>query len=257
MCIEKGKNLRLILPLAFLFLVGCAAPTTKVNTEKTNLASKLESNAAILGKKPEQAWVRPEFQTGDGILRAGTAFVIKKNQVKLLITAHHLFGLAGGLERNYSGKEIPQLVSGVHGVSPFEGIYATADQPIAVNEAREMQNTDLAIFPLLENSRIHALSLSKRLPKIGEKVWLIGEVQGSPEYKHLAIVEEASPNEIYYRFVKPIKLRATSGAPVISQDGKVIAMQLGGGKYEGNIFGVGNPAIAIDSLIETAIKDRR
>lgn len=210
----------------------------------------------ILGTNPEQAWVRPSFKGPDGRFGAGTAFVVSQDNAVFLLTAHHLFGPAGGLDREYEWSEIPKLVSGASGENPLGQVSVVTEKALSVKGARGMKgtqvNADLAIFPVKAESQVHAMPLAPTLPKVGDDVWLIGEVIGSSEYKHKAIVDQVSKEGLYYRFDNKIELRATSGAPIVDKKGQVVAMNLGGGEYQGAIMGIGNPAPIMNCHLQAA-----
>jgi len=210
----------------------------------------------ILGTNPEQAWVRPSFYGPDGNFGAGTGFVVSQDNAVFLLTAHHLFGPAGGLDRDYEWSEMPKLVSGASGENPLGKVSVVAGKALPVKGARGMQgtqvNADLAIFPVQAESQVHTMTLAKTLPQVGDEVWLIGEVVGSSEYKHKAVVDQVSQDAIYYRFTNNIELRATSGAPIVDGQGQVVAMNLGGGEHQGAIMGIGNPAPIMNCHLQAA-----
>jgi hypothetical protein len=216
------------------------------------------AEVVVLGDEPERACVRPVFSTSDGEVAAGTAFVVTMRGKQYLFTAHHLFGVAGGLDRDYAWSEMRERVSGVKGESTFEDISVSGGAPFEIAGARALDKSfsgaDVAIFPVAQGSRVHALSLSSSLPSTGQKVWMIGEVMGARELRHAAIVEEASDGGVLYRFETRVELRATSGAPVVDEHGRVVAMNLGGGEHEGIVYGIGNPATAMARMAETAIR---
>ncbi|WP_299407665.1 serine protease [Acaryochloris sp. IP29b_bin.148] len=220
--------------------------------EETNRPQPEEPT--ILGTSPEQAWVRPSFKGPDGQFGAGTAFVVSQDNAVFLLTAHHLFGPAGGLDREYTWSEMPTFSAS--GENPLSKVSVVAGQALPVKGARGMQgtqvNADLAIFPVQSNSQVHAMSLATALPQVSDEVWLIGEVIGSSEYKHKAVVDQVSKEGIYYRFDNKIELRATSGAPIVDKKGQVVAMNLGGGEYQGAVMGIGNPAPVINCHLQAA-----
>ncbi|KAI9132618.1 serine protease [Acaryochloris sp. CCMEE 5410] len=210
----------------------------------------------ILGTRPEQAWVRPSFKGPDGRFGAGTAFVVSQDNAVFLLTAHHLFGPAGGLDREYGWSEMPKLVSGASGENPLGKVSVITGKALPVKGARGMKgtqvNADLAIFPVQSESQVHAMPLAQTLPQVGDDVWLVGEVIGSSEYRHKAVVDQVSKEGIYYRFDNKIELRATSGAPIVDAKGQVVAMNLGGGEYQGAIMGIGNPAPVMNCHLQAA-----
>ncbi|HEY1111198.1 MAG TPA: hypothetical protein VGE76_21255 [Opitutaceae bacterium] len=56
----------------------------------------------------------------------------------------------------------------------------------------------------------------------------------------------ADAKDINYVFQKAdMKLGGTSGAPVLSESGEVVAINLGGGPDKGRLVGIGNPAASI------------
>ncbi|MCH9688453.1 MAG: serine protease [Deltaproteobacteria bacterium] len=226
-------------------------------------ASAAQPTIEILGTTPEEAWVRPTFVTTDQPLSAGTAFVceVVPGQPPLLLSAQHLFGPAGGLAREYAWSEMKTLVQGAEGYDAHGNRVVTAGPPLTIEGAEAMSeervDADIAAFPLLAPTRVHALPLASAMPTNGDPVWLVAEVMGAAPstLRHRATIQEVAPTHLVYVFDDAIELRATSGAPVINAAGQVVAINLGGGDEGGKTFGIGNPAPSILARVRSARGD--
>jgi hypothetical protein len=61
--------------------------------------------------------------------------------------------------------------------------------------------------------------------------------------------------DFLYRFENAaIALLATSGAPVLNAAREVVAINIGAGRYEGQMFGVANPVDRFRNFLESAAK---
>lgn len=205
---------------------------------------------------------RPTFQTAAGPLSAGTAFVLAspgKGRLALLVTAHHLFGPAGGMERQLSWKELPSSVAGAQCLPLASGASAIkAGRALAVRNAHSDPDSgngfprDMAMLPLAAMPK-RALTLSASEPKPGDTVWLVASVQpangrqGHQAFLHKALVTQADRTMIRFLYDNSsLQLRATSGAPIINSAGEVVGINYGGGQSSSGMVGlaVGRGVIA-------------
>jgi hypothetical protein len=182
---------------------------------------------------------RPVFKTGDGDLEAGTAFVVRRSGSdagkNVLVTAHHLFGPDGGLERQHAWNELPAFVRSVKCAPMKKGTPKIAGgRAFAVSGARVHSEKgpacDVAVFPLAD-SKAPALSLSSELPPVKSRVWLVAELAnarpGAP-LLHGATVVQADNEWISFVYDDPtIDIQATSGAPVVDESGRVVGINIG------------------------------
>lgn len=258
------------LPMLALALASCSSlvpPAKFVDPEASESdATSAEPSASpssstaveVIGHDPEQAWVRPRFDTVDGPIVAGTAFVCEPGpgEPPLLLTAQHLFGPAGGLPRDYEWSEMGTSVRGAEGRDDEGTVVLKTGPPLVITDAKGMSDegvgNDLAAFSLLGPARIHALPLAVRAPAVSEAVWLIGPVESDDSLRHRATVVEFGDDYLIYAYDEPIELRATSGAAVVNTDGEVVAVNLGGGDEGGVTIGVGNPASSVRRHLDAA-----
>jgi hypothetical protein len=105
---------------------------------------------------------------------------------------------------------------------------------------------DLAAFLVEDGRDVPTLTLARRLPKTGERIWLISSVVGSTSLRHAGEVTISGMGHIQWQFeTKGIDVTATSGAPVVDKDGAVIAICLGAGTDNVHIYGYGGSAAGI------------
>src|SRR5688572_14562190 len=152
---------------------------------------------------------------------AGTAVAVRlqPKAKPIVLTALHLFGPMGGMERDLSPPELKTEVRMVL-LTPLGarqptgvGSGALRKTGTALAEDNKDLSLDFAAFTLSSKSRVNALDLATELPKNGEWLWLVGdEVAHEPQTQRLfpAQVIVASNNEMVVRFKERFELQAFS-----------------------------------------------
>lgn len=202
---------------------------------------------------------RPQFATSDGVVDAGTAFAakIEGQQSTYVISALHLFGPAGGLDRDIPAAALSARWQGLS-LEDCKSHREHSDvpmQPVPLTLAKPLPNRspqgDVAVceVPNAERYGLQPLPLARELAPEGERVWLVSEVIGSSSLIHPATIEGTEDGWLLYRFDRSIELRATSGAPVVDGRGRVVAVNAGGGEQGGVTFGVGTPTTHFASSV--------
>jgi hypothetical protein len=243
-------------------VLACRSPSQPIaRQEHVDTASDPRVAGSEGAARHPHAVLRPTFMVGDKELNAGTAFVIHpKGHGPLLITAHHLFGPGGGLDRAIAWQDMPRAVRSVRARSfDDESVIVSGGAPLAVEGAEELSEKrvggDLAIFPITEIGPARALELADAPPKVGDRVTLIAEVlSGGVGLRHGATVVDVGNDGVQYVFDERIELRATSGAPVVDAAERVIAVNLGGGTLDdGRVVGIGNSIAVVGPAIQRAL----
>ena len=205
---------------------------------------------------------RPRFGTIDGEVDAGTAFaatMINRDDT-LLISALHLFGPAGGLDRDIPAAELATHWNGLV-LEDCKSQSFFGDVPmkvLSIPDAKPLPESSLhgdVVVCLAESGAgLSPLVLSRNTPTRGQKVWLVSKVLGSRSLLHAATVEGIQDGWLVYTYDSPrIELRATSGAPVVDQNGQVVAVNAGGGEDGGKTMGVGTPVSKFYTIIESQL----
>ena len=252
--------LRLLAATALLVACDKSAPSGSPAPDKAPATPSSPSAPKI---RAETAVYKPTFTTTEGEQASGTAFVarLSPSSPLLLVTAHHLFGADGGLDREYAWSELPKFVSKVAAVSIEKSPPVTAGPAIAIDGATKYAQTgmggDVAAFAVTAPTDAPALAFATARPAEGAEVWLIAPVEGSTELRHRAVVAQVEDEVIAYAFDNAgIKLRATSGAPVVDAAGNVVAINLASGSQDGKTVGFGNPAWSASKRLLAATSKR-
>ncbi len=213
----KKKTTNIFACLICSFLAGCDAP---------------ENHAQP--KLPYTTLYKPTFNyKSSGEHTVGHMFAVEHTNGTFMVTAQHLFGKAGGLDRQLSPEEIPEELSSVlaknisTGQSTNIGEYVIF--PNASTLSKEGAENDLAVFRTTE---LHGLKLATNKPKEDEIVWLYSSLKKQKpgdSLLHPAKVWDVDERFIKYSFLnRSINLRATSGAPLLNQKGEVVGIHVGG-----------------------------
>lgn len=241
-----------------LVVGGCSQ---SVNTPSASAQAAAAAMQAIEGAPPvpELAVVRPFFQTSLGSNDAGetigSAFVVSLGEPsrKLALSAFTLLGNDGKWQRIPGADELNDILQSItlgdafgasDGVFPAEKFLLLPESGPAA-DADHLAGDVLAIL-LPPTSRLIPLPLSQDTPVVGERIWLCAALfAGAPpsQKQHAAkITAIATSGDLQYEFENSqISFEGTAGAPLLNDDGKVVAIHLKGTALNGVMTGVGNP----------------
>jgi hypothetical protein len=214
-------------------------------------------------KLPSNTVLRPTFATTEGDINAGTAFLVKREDGKiLLLTAHHLFGEAGGHSRNIPGAELPKVFKELTATSSDDATMKVKSVTVlplvdARPQDQDGYGHDLAAFVVTDPGNAGVLELAPEPPKKGDHVWLAAQVTGSKDRLFHARVEGIGARGMQYGFDDRPELPGTSGAPVVDARGHVVGIHLAGGEMNGTLHGAGGSVTTIRAMLASAAKDAK
>ncbi|SHJ09115.1 hypothetical protein SAMN02745163_01284 [Clostridium cavendishii DSM 21758] len=238
-------------------LVACKSSKAAISKDvkdNTNVQEPVIANNCVL---------RACFYVDDIKLNAGTSFSVEVEgqENPIVLTALHLFGPNGGLEKDIVSSELPNHVKGAVFSDAFTSkACGSATKTILIPEAKPSPNVskDIAAFVSDKNSGLSPLKINDMLPEVGETVWLAASVYGgAPEDKklHKAVVVESTDSKLAFEYENDkLELKATSGAPVLNSAGKVVGLNIGSMKNKGKVIGVANPCVSFNKLLKDALK---
>ena len=200
---------------------------------------------AVPPKEVVETLCRPTFELKDKPLSAGTAFLLETGVPKqpvVLVTAHHLLGPMGGLPAEVAWSDVPKAVKRATCKSINNPAQTWIGMPLAVPGAASFNKQtkdglrDIALMTLQGKATVKPLKLAAAPPKLGDPVWLVAQlVSGAPPEKLLfkakvARVQDRALNYVVDDPAGTFDLRATSGAPVVNEDGEVVAINIAGSR---------------------------
>jgi len=211
----------------------------------------------------KNAVLKPTFMSGFDSFSGGTAFVCKIKQVdkNLILTAHHLFGPACGLEEEFKWDELASVFKVMTGLSMSDPKYhVTSSKLISIPGAKGIDekgyNKDIAAWLAPEQPNLSYLTMSEKAAKKDDIVYLYGRERGKKQlglYK--ATVLKSTETEFEYQFEKKgLSLGGTSGAPILNSKGFVVAINIGGYEESGKTIGIGNPLPSIIKILRATFK---
>ncbi|HEX8372889.1 MAG TPA: trypsin-like peptidase domain-containing protein [Chthoniobacterales bacterium] len=196
----------------------------------------------------------PRFETKEGPLGAGTAFLMKTDRQfeVVLLTALHLFGPHGGLKTQKTQAELPSLVTKV-ALQDITGINELK-MPLVAVPIKIDPSPDLVVFrPTISNLVTNPGRFADALPAVGETLWLAAHVrQPRGVTLHACTVTEIKGERIHCRFVnQAIETNGGSGGPYLNAKGEVVGIHDGSVKTEGNKQGIILSAAAIRAVLKS------
>ena len=210
---------------------------------------------------PKLSVLRPYFQTSIGNIdagsAAGTAFAVKidDDSVPIVLTALSILGTGSGFSRNAEPAELNSILKSItlgDAFGAFDGVIQAKEFiqiPDSAFDGQASVAGDVVAIRLDQQaaSRLGAFRLSKTLTKSGDKAWLsIAAIVGAmPSQKqHAATItgEDDRGNITYALENAKLSFEGALGAPLLNDEGEVVAIHLGGSLKDGNLTGYGNPA---------------
>jgi hypothetical protein len=210
---------------------------------------------------------QPIFTTAkDGKFAAGKAFVVAASCGPVLISAYHLFGEGGGLKAQIpvaalteNIKEITLLDITTHqlkfnlngkSVTPLDA------KPCCEGSGAARPPGDVFAFKSTTDLSSSAMPVSKTPANKGDRLRVLTSVMVGSGTSFDAVSLGMRDGYLMYEIVSPGYVQqATSGAPVVDTEGRVVAINLGGGaSATGKMFGTGNPAVAWIGDVEAQCK---
>ncbi len=184
---------------------------------------------------------RPVFLVrGRDPLIAGTAFGarLRPGGPPLLLTALHLLGPSGGMDRQLTPADVKRDVRQVMLVPFGQNRPTVIAGPAllgtgqALDDATGAVDGDVSAFALPPKGRLNALTLASKNPGMGEHVWIVGdEVTSATEAQrqYHARVVGSDARSLSLMLDSRWELQGFSGAPVINARAEVVGILIGGG----------------------------
>jgi hypothetical protein len=240
---------------------------TRLALKLTLFALSFAACSAVSAAPPlavRNAVCRPIFQADGETFSAGTAFVLdlpKPATRTLLVSALHVFGPDGGLDKQIPAAELARRASVVECRALASAETWHAARTLTIPDARPLGSgylKDVSAFILdATTPAIHPahLQLAAAPPKAGDSIWLLAQVlEGAPntELQHRAVVRSSKDEALQYEFDNAsLKLQATSGAPLLDANGDVVGINIGAGSSRGKVIGVGDSLASLRSLLSS------
>jgi hypothetical protein len=216
---------------------------------------------------PANLAVRPTFTLKDGhTVEAGTAFgATMDGGEPVLLSALHLLGEAGGLDKQIPAQQVPDVVAAVSLFNMDRSrLLGTAGkgllregQPLGEGRTEGDCRGDIVAFRLSKQSGVGVAPLAKANPGFSTPVWVVGK-----EFSQSGAAAEAFPGVVWVSTRKAlvvvmrtrVDLSGFSGAPVVNAQGEIVGMVIGGGDsgQGGTSVALLNPVVAMREKLEKA-----
>lgn len=264
-----------------LALGGCSQP----NSQSASTQAAAAAMRAIEGAPPvpELAVVRPFLQTSLGSNDAGetigSGFVVSLGEPArmLALSAFSLLGNDGKWQRIPAADELNDILHSItlgdafgasDGVFPAVSFLLLPESGPTADAEHSAGDVLAMLLPL--KSRLSPLPLSQTAPEIGDRIWLCAALfAGAPpsQKQHAAKLTaiESSGNLQYVFENAQISFEGTAGAPLLNDDGEVVAIHLRGRAANGEMTGEGNPVtrflphltVALDLMSKTDSESKK
>ncbi|OBP13468.1 hypothetical protein A5320_18115 [Rheinheimera sp. SA_1] len=219
---------------------------------------------------PRISLIRPEFSSPHGGCIAGYGFVVRLNNLSIMLTALHVLdpiiktnNVDCSIKNiNHTGDELPALMLKVNLYDVLETrwvlhLVATCHSMLSLRHARidvpePDASADIAAFEVNDKPVLNPLNLAKNLPQKGDAVWLHVKKEDCGNLIS-AVVVECTEQTLIFRFaeINGTEPKYTSGAPLVDRSGKVVGINIGAGRYAGQRFGHANHVANIRRHLES------
>jgi hypothetical protein len=209
--------------------------------------------------------VRPEFCFGKQSAYGSYGFIVRTPRGPVFLTALHVLdevikvkGIDASPENSgYTGRELAAVVERVnlydvleekwmfHLLGSCRQMYVLANA--RVGECEPVSYRDVAAFAVHEGDSLRGIALSPRCPAIGEPVWLATK-EASP--RKAVVVERTAKTFVFRYATKDALPRHSSGAPILDEGGRLVAINVGTGSFRGQLLGNANHVESIRQHLE-------
>lgn len=248
--LKSGIAIALMLTSAMVF-GGCSATESEKAPQTLTEASVQEKSV-----------FRPTFDTKDGVYTAGTAVGVRVEGVEgtVILTAGHLFGPSGGMEREIATTELPEFLKKATFNDLFtDELVFECDTIVSMPEISELPEitNDLAVLLANKDTKIPTYEIDDSPLSEGDTVWLLASISGGGEdemklHKAKVMASDNTALVIEYDSTE-LDLTASSGAPILNGSGKVVGINLGSMEEGGKLVGIANPAMSFKPIITKAL----
>jgi len=241
----RKMSLNVLVAFIILFLSACNQ-TTQQKEADPNI--------------PNNFVLRPEIELTNTQFSAGTAFVLSvfDDANPVIVTALHIFGPNGGLEKDIPTEELKNLIKQIKLTDAFSDYHCgIVTEVLEIKDAKPLTKNDIAAFRISRNCDVTALKMCKNEPKVGDSLWLVASVyDGAPKSRriHKARVVEVENSLIYFEYENnELSLQATSGAPIVNKNNEVVGINLSVQSNENRLIGIASSSKAFGKLLKDAI----
>lgn len=213
---------------------------------------------------PANLAVRPTFQLKDGrTVEAGTAFgATMDGGEPVLLSALHLLGEAGGLDKQIPAEQVPDVVTAVTlfnmdrsqqiGVAG-KGLLREGF-PVGAGPTESDCRGDIIAFQLPQQSGVGVAPLAKENPSFLARVWIVGKEfskTGASADLFPGVVWMPTHKNIVVMMLSSFDLSGFSGAPAVNEKGEIVGIVIGGGSgQEGKPVALLNPVNNVRKKLE-------
>lgn len=202
----------------------------------------------------------PTFQIrSEADITAGKIFCAElKNGKKVLVSALHLIGPAGGLERQYTAAECAKQIRSVKIKAGFSGqSIGTGGEQLLKNGDISKTNSndlrgDLIAFVVNPDNQLSPVKLNGKLPRINDRAFIVSCREDGRQALFEGSITESTNKYIAIKLRENTYLPKTSGAPVIDSNGTLIGMVYGTNNSTTYYL---NPGASIYLRLNTELKD--
>lgn len=192
-------------------------------------------------------------------ITAGKIFCAElKNGKKVLVSALHLIGPAGGNAKQFTAAECAREIRGVRIKDGFNGesIGTGGEQLLKGGDIKETNSNDyrgdLLAFSVGAGNRLVPVKLSGKLPRLNSRAFIISCREDGKQALFEGSITESTNKYIALKLRQKTYLPKTSGAPVVDSAGMLVGMVYGTNDSTTYFL---NPGASIYLRLNTELKD--
>lgn len=190
---------------------------------------------------------------------AGRIFCAElKNGKKVLVSALHLLGPAGGALKQYTAAECIEKIKEVIVTSGFTrtSIASGAKQLLKASsvsgvDSRDLRG-DLIAFSIGNKNQLTPIKLNGKLPPPNSHAFIIASREDGKQALFEGTITESTSKYIALKFKQNPLIPRASGAPVVDSSGALVGMVFGTNDYMTYYL---NPGASIYLRLNTELKD--